>query len=77
VRLIYDPKTDALSIRLRSARIHHSEGIGDGVSVMLDSDGAIIGFELQDARKRLTLEELTNVTYENLSLGRRTSLTMP
>jgi hypothetical protein len=44
---------------------------------MLDGDGAIVGFELQDARKRLTLEELTNVTYENLSLGRRTSLTMP
>ena len=77
MRLIYDPKSDTLSIRLRSARIHRSEAIDDGVSVLLDNEERVIGFELLNARKRLTLEELANVTYENLALGRRTSLTLP
>jgi uncharacterized protein YuzE len=77
VRLVYDPATDLLTLRLRGAPIHRSESIDDGVSVLLDSDDRIVGFELENARKRLTLEELTSVTYENLALGRRTSLTLP
>jgi uncharacterized protein YuzE len=77
VRLIYDPKSDALTIRLRGALVHRSEEIDDGVTVLLDGEDAIVGFEVQNARKRLTLEELTSVTYENLSIGRRASLTLP
>ena len=77
MRLTYDPKTDALKIRLRSVRIHDSEEIEPGVVIDYDADGHLIGIELQDARKRLSLEELTSVTYENLALGRRSSLTLP
>ena len=77
MRLIYDPRADTLSIRLRTARIHHAEDIEDGVAVTIDSEGRVIGFELRDARKRLTLEDLTSVTYENAALGRRVSLTLP
>jgi uncharacterized protein YuzE len=77
MRLIYDPVGDTLSIRLRSAAIADSEELEDGLEVLLDADGHVIGFNYADARKRLSLEELTSVTYENLSTKRRESLKLP
>ena len=77
MRLIYDPATDVLSIRLRSAPIAGSEAIEDGMEVLLDAAGHVIGFNYADARSCLTLEELTSVTYENLSTKRRESLKLP
>ena len=77
MRLIYDSATDVLSLRLRSVPIAESEELEDGLVVLLDADGHIIGFNYADARKRLTLEELTSVTYENLSTKRRESLKLP
>jgi uncharacterized protein YuzE len=77
MRLVYDPQADVLQVRLRSARIHSSEDIEPGVVVQYDSEGHVVGIELSNARKRLTLEELTSVTYENLALQRRASLTLP
>jgi len=77
VRLIYDPNADVLSIRLRLAPIADSEELEDGIEVLMDADGHVIGFNYADARGRLTLEELTSVTYENLSTKRRESLRLP
>jgi uncharacterized protein YuzE len=77
VRLIYDPTADVLSIRLRSAPIADSEELDDGIEVLLDAGGHVIGFNYVDARNRLTLEELTSVTYENLATKRRESLHLP
>ena len=77
MRLIYDPNADVLSIRLRLAPIADSEELEDGIEVLLDADGHVIGFDYADARGRLTLEELTSVTYENLSTKRRESLRLP
>jgi uncharacterized protein YuzE len=64
-------------IRLRSAPIAGSEEMEDGLEVLLDAGGHIIGFNYTAARSRLTLEELTVVTYENLSTKRRESLKLP
>ena len=77
MRLIYDPASDVLSIRLRSAPIADSEELEDGIEVLLDAEGHAIGFNYADARNRLTLEELTSVSYENLSTKRRESLKLP
>ena len=75
--LTYDSGTDALTIRLRGGRVHHTEDMDDGLVVEIDDDGRVMGFQLADARKRLTLEELTSVTYENAATNRRASLTLP
>jgi uncharacterized protein YuzE len=77
MRLIYDPGSDVLSVRLRSGPIADSEELEDGIEVLLDAGGHVIGFNYADARKRLTLEELTAVTYENLSTKRRETLRLP
>ncbi len=77
MRLIYNQKTDTLSVRLRHVRIHHSEELDDGITVTIDSEGRVIGIDMERARKRLTLEELTNVSYENASVSLRNSTSLP
>jgi len=77
MRLTYDPATDLLSLRLRSGRIARSEGIDDGVVFLYDEAGRVIGVTFADARKRMTVEELTTITYENVSSKLRGSLRLP
>jgi len=68
MKITYDPEADALYIELRDARPADSMDVEEGVTVDLDSEGHIIGLEVLDASKRMTLEDLTNVSYENLLL---------
>ena len=69
MKISYDPEADALYILLREAKAGDSVDIEEGVTVDLDADGHIIGLEVLDASKRLTPEELTSVSYENLLLA--------
>jgi len=69
MKITYDPEADALYIALRDVPAADAIDIEDGVSVDLDKDGHLIGIEILDARQRLTPEELTNVSYENLLLA--------
>jgi hypothetical protein len=49
----------------------------DGIELLLDAAGAVVGLNYVDARKRLTLEELVAVSYENVATKRRESLRLP
>ena len=69
MRITYDPEADALYIALREVAATDGIDIEEGVSVDLDKDGHIVGIEILDASKRLTPEELTSVSYENLLLA--------
>jgi uncharacterized protein YuzE len=69
MKITYDPEADALYIGIREAQPADSVDIEEGVTADLDSDGHLIGLEVLDASKRMTLEELTNVSYENLLLA--------
>jgi uncharacterized protein YuzE len=77
VRLIYNAGTDVLSMRLRSARVGSSEALEDGVTMILDADGRVLGFDFANARSRLTLEDLTTVSYENAGTKQRSTLKLP
>ena len=77
MRLIYDSKKDTLSLRLRSAKIGSSEDLEDGVSLILDEQGRVLGIDFLRARSRLTLEDLTTVTYENAGTAQRATLKLP
>jgi len=69
MKITYDPEADALYIGIREVQPADSVDIEEGVTADLDSEGHIIGLEILDASKRMTLEELTNVSYENLLLA--------
>ncbi len=66
MKITYDPEGDALYIALRDVPAADGIDIEDGVSVDLDAEGHIIGIEILDASERLTPEDLTSVSYENL-----------
>ncbi len=69
MKITYDPEADALYIELRKVSAADSIDIEEGVTVDLDAAGHIIGIEILDASERLTPEELTNVSYQNLLLA--------
>jgi uncharacterized protein YuzE len=69
MKITYDPKADALYIALRDVPAVDGVDIEEGVSVDLDDQGHMIGIEILDASERLTADELTSVSYENLLLA--------
>ena len=77
MRLIYDDAKDVLMIRLYSAAIASSDRFEDGVSVLFDTNGHVLGFDISNARDRMTPEELTGVSYENAGTKQRASLRLP
>ena len=76
--ITYDPEADALYILLReTAKFDISEDLEEGVLADFDADGHIIGLEVLDASERLTQEDLTVVSYEDLVTEKRAELTLP
>jgi uncharacterized protein YuzE len=66
LKIEYDKEADALYIQLREASIEDNIDIEDGVTVDLDEKKHIVGIEILDASKRLSLKDLVNITIENL-----------
>jgi uncharacterized protein YuzE len=77
MKITYDSEADALYIELREATPSHGQDIEPGVLVDLDHEGHVIGFEILDASKRLTKEELSQVSYENLVSEKKAKLALP
>ena len=53
IEVSYDPKADALYIRLRHAKIDESDEVSAGMIVDYDSHGKPIGVEVLDASRVL------------------------
>jgi uncharacterized protein YuzE len=50
----YDRDADAAYIRFSPDKVVESEEVADGVVLDYDSDGRIVGIEVQDARRHLS-----------------------
>ncbi len=59
-RVGYDPKADALYIRLRKAAIDESDEISRGIIVDYDRKSRAIGVEILDASRLLSSRKRTN-----------------
>jgi uncharacterized protein YuzE len=66
LRIEYDKEADALYIQLREALVEDNIDIEEGVTVDLDEKRHIVGIEILDASKKLSLEDLVNITIQNL-----------
>ena len=51
MRMNYDPKADALYIRLRKSKIEESDEVSDGVIVDYDASGKPVGIEFLNAAR--------------------------
>jgi uncharacterized protein YuzE len=66
LKIEYDKEADALYIQLREASVDNNIDIEEGVTVDLDEKKHIVGIEILDASKRLSLKDFVNITIENL-----------
>jgi uncharacterized protein YuzE len=64
MKIIYDPETDTLTIRLKEVPISESDELQDGIIADLDTRGNIVGLEILDASKRVT--EPQNMVFESM-----------
>jgi len=70
LRIEYDKQADALYILLREAHVDDNIDIEEGVTVDLDEKRHIVGIEILDASKKLSLQDIVNITIENLPVER-------
>lgn len=66
MKIAYDREADALYIQLREAEVGDNLDIEEGVTIDLDENRHIIGIEILDVSKKLSLKDLVNITIENL-----------
>jgi len=68
LRIEYDKEADALYIQLRDVSVDDNIDIEEGVTIDLDEEKHIVGIEILDASKKLSLKDLINITIENLPI---------
>ena len=68
MRIEYDKEADALYIQLREADVDDNMDVEEGVTIDLDEKKHIVGIEILDASKKLSLKDLINITIENLPI---------
>lgn len=66
MKIEYDKEADALYILLKEARVDDNIDIEEGVTVDLDEHKHIIGIEILGASRKLSLENISNITISNL-----------
>jgi len=76
LKIEYDREADALYIQLRDAYVEDNIDIEEGITVDLDEKRHIVGIEILDASKKLSLRDLVNITIENLPVDRVETATL-
>lgn len=70
MKIEYDKEADALYIQLREAYVDDNIDIEEGMTVDLDEKRHVVGIEILDVSKKLSLKDIVNITIENLPLER-------
>ncbi len=68
MRIEYDREADALYIQLREVYVEDNIDIEEGITLDLDENRHIVGIEILDASKKLSLKDMVNITIENLPI---------
>lgn len=66
MHITYDPEADALYIELRHVRSVDNIDLEDGISVDLDAEGHVVGFEILGARERFRADPLDAISIKRL-----------
>jgi uncharacterized protein YuzE len=68
MKIEYDKEVDALYIRIQEKHVARTREIEEGVNIDLDDEGKVIGLEIIGATERYSLEDIFNLSTENLIL---------
>lgn len=72
MKIEYDKEVDALYIRIQEKKVSHTREIEEGVNLDIDEEGKIIGLEIIGVTERYKLEDIFNLSTENLILEETT-----
>lgn len=70
MKIEYDKEADALYIQLKEAIVEDNIDIEEGITVDLDENRHVVGIEILDASKKLSLKDIVNITIENLPVDK-------
>ena len=76
MKIEYDREADALYIQLREVYVEDNIDVEEGITLDLDENRHIVGIEILDASKKLSLKDMVNITIENLPIDRIESATV-
>jgi uncharacterized protein YuzE len=62
LKIAYDPKADAMSIRFREGGYEISKEIADGIIVDYTKDDKVLSIEILDVSKRMPIESIRDIT---------------
>jgi uncharacterized protein YuzE len=68
VRIEYDREADALYIGLTASPVDDNIDIEEGITIDLDENKHLVGIEILDVSKKMSLKDIANITIENLFL---------
>ncbi len=68
MRIEYDNESDALYVQLRGVYVDDNIDIEDGITIDLNEKRHVVGIEIMDASRKLSLSDMVNITIENLPL---------
>ncbi|MDP2683084.1 MAG: DUF2283 domain-containing protein [Deltaproteobacteria bacterium] len=68
MKIEYDKEVDALYIRIQEKKVSHTREVEEGINLDIDEEGKIIGLEIIGATERYSLEDIFNLSTENLIL---------
>ncbi len=74
MKIEYDREADALYIQLREAYVDDNVDVEEGITIDLDDKRHIIGIEILDVSKKLSLKDIANITIENVPIEKEGSL---
>jgi len=70
LKIEYDREADALYIQIREVYAQDNIDVEEGITLDLDENRHIVGIEILDASKKLSLKDMVNITIENLPIDR-------
>ena len=68
MKIEYDKEVDALYIRIQTKKVSKTKEIEEGINIDFDNNGKIIGLEIIGVTDRYKLEDIFNISTENLIL---------
>ena len=68
MKIEYDKEVDALYIRIQEKKVSHTKEIDEGINLDIDEDGKVVGLEIIVVAERYKLEDIFNLSTENLIL---------
>lgn len=68
MRIEYDKEADALYIQLREVQVDDNIDLEEGITVDIDEKRNVVGIEILNASRKLSLSDMANITIRNLPL---------